>query len=510
MPRSTNGHARRATVALSAAIIAAPLMITSATQATAASGSSAIVTRSTLAASARQAALAPPNDVRPYQTRQSLLGTHIWYRQVSGGRTVVNGWYAVHRWRDGRVTVSDQRKDTDVVVRYRNPISDGAAVREALSAQPPDAAVAKRPSLMVLPAATSHGAAHQVWRVVTTDGDGVTATYIDAGSGETLRTDALAKEFTHRTPSGVTVTGHGRVFDPNPVVALQREGLTDRRDTNYPLIREAYRDVELRRLDGSHTLTGQWVRVINDNRATSNTDTYRYVRSNGLFEQVSAYYALDTLQAYIQNLGLADVNAEAQQILTNDIPDDNSFYNSVNDVIVTGTGGVDDAEDLEVVWHEYGHAILDDQVPGFGTSHQANSIGEGFGDYLAVTMSQKHSPNTEKTPWACVMDWDSTSYTSTKPHCLRRTDRHLNFPQHRDDEIHRAGQIWSAALWRMNRTLGRRVANQIILEAQFRFTTGITMPNAARKTVDTAKDLFPGHPKIAEQTRQAFQSRDIL
>ena len=110
------------------------------------------------------------------------------------------------------------------------------------------------------------------------------------------------------------------------MVALQREGLTDRHDTSDPLIRDAYNDVKLRRLDGSHSLKGQWVRITNGNRATSSTDTYRFGRANGMFEQVSAYYALDTLQAYIQNLGFTDVNAEAQKIHTNDIPDDNSFY----------------------------------------------------------------------------------------------------------------------------------------------------------------------------------------
>ena len=45
---------------------------------------------------------------------------------------------------------------------------------------------------------------------------------------------------------------------------------------------------------------------------------------------------------------------------------------------------MDDAEDAEVVVHEYGHSVQDDQVPGFGTTLQAGAIGEAFGDYLAV------------------------------------------------------------------------------------------------------------------------------
>ena len=124
-------------------------------------------------------------------------------------------------------------------------------------------------------------------------------------------------------------------------------------------------------------------------------------------------------------------------------------------------------------------------------------------------MSQKNSPDTKKTPWACVMDWDSTSYTSTEPHCLRRTDLNWTFPDHRNDEIHAAGQIWSRALWDMNKSLGRKVANQIILEAQFAFTPGITMPNAAKTTIQTAAALFPGDPTIEQKTRQAFQARQI-
>ena len=44
-----------------------------------------------------------------------------------------------------------------------------------------------------------------------------------------------------------------------------------------------------------------------------------------------------------------------------------------------------------MIWHEYGHAIQDDQVPDFGSTHQGGAIGEAFGDYMAVTMSQAYA-----------------------------------------------------------------------------------------------------------------------
>ena len=51
-----------------------------------------------------------------------------------------------------------------------------------------------------------------------------------------------------------------------------------------------------------------------------------------------------------------------------------------------GDGGVDDAEDADVIVHELGHAIQDAQVPGFGpgTKTEQAAIGEGFGDFLAA------------------------------------------------------------------------------------------------------------------------------
>jgi Zn-dependent M32 family carboxypeptidase len=47
-----------------------------------------------------------------------------------------------------------------------------------------------------------------------------------------------------------------------------------------------------------------------------------------------------------------------------------------------GKSGVDDAEGGWVIVHETGHAVHDAQVPGFGSSLEAGSIGEGVGRLL--------------------------------------------------------------------------------------------------------------------------------
>ena len=41
-----------------------------------------------------------------------------------------------------------------------------------------------------------------------------------------------------------------------------------------------------------------------------------------------------------------------------------------------------------MILHEYGHAIQDSQVTNFGSSPEGGAIGEAFGDYWAVTVTE--------------------------------------------------------------------------------------------------------------------------
>jgi hypothetical protein len=322
---------------------------------------------------------------------------------------------------------------------------------------------------------------------------------VDAATGRLIGRDLFVKEI------GARGTGSGRVFDPNPVVTLQDESLTDRKDADYPALQPAYFVRALTHLDGSGFLRGDFANVSGTTgRAKEKSLNFIYGRHDDRFEQTMAYFDVTGAQVYIQSLGFDDVNNEPQRVKADQFGGDNSFYSPQQDYIKVGKGGVDDGEDAEVIWHEYGHAIQDAQVPGFGEGHDAGSIGEGFGDYWAVTMSQ---PVSNGFDLPCVADWDSTSYTSEVPHCLRRTDLDLTVADE-TGKIHHDGQIWSRALWDINQNLGRDEANTIILEAQFFFAPETSFRDAALNTVEVAGDLYgPGAQAVVHQ---AFEDRGIL
>jgi zinc metalloprotease ZmpB len=318
------------------------------------------------------------------------------------------------------------------------------------------------------------------------------------------------------SPGPGSSTGTGSVFVPNPVQSLGDESLTDQKDADAAVPAAAYHDVTLTHLDGSGNLSGDYAVVVSETAspAFSPTNTFRYTRHQDEFEQVMAYYWVTEAQKYIQSLGFGTsrrpIDNRPQAVRINQFGQDNSFATDhPKNELRFGKGGVDDAEDAEVILHEYGHAIHFAQNFSFA-SEQAGAISEGFGDYWAVTVADVVSKSLgvpEHEPLPCVADWDSTSYTSAVPHCLRRVDTNLHFPADLNGEVHHDGQIWSRALWDIRQALGNVKADTIILQGSFDFP-GTGMPDLAIRTVAAARQLYG--TAAADAVRAAFAGRGIL
>jgi Zn-dependent metalloprotease len=230
-----------------------------------------------------------------------------------------------------------------------------------------------------------------------------------------------------------------------------------------------------------------------------------------------AYYWISEAQLYIQSLGFGStrpaVNRRPVPVRINQYGGDNSFFRDDKTDITYGKGGVDDAEDAEVVVHEYGHSVQNAQVPGFGTTPDSGAIGEGFSDYLAVEVSNWVTRSlgvTTRVTDACVADWDSTSYDTRADdglYCLRRVDGTKHYPEDLNPrrEVHADGELWSAALYRLRNLLADpATADTIVIGAQFDFTADTTFDAAARATYAYAQRYFPTK---AAKVRQAFVER---
>ena len=272
------------------------------------------------------------------------------------------------------------------------------------------------------------------WRIPASNPYGDWSVCIDAQTSEELSRMDLRR---------FSVTGAGQVFIPDPKTAIESDTLQDEGDSNAAIPEECYSTVDLLEIDdpvgGIYVLSGPYANTEpTTNRAEETSPDFFYLRQDDRFEEVMVYYHLDTYQRYIQSLGFDDIMNFSQSCNVNGTPDDNSWFSPMTGIITFGFGGVDDAEDADVIIHEYGHAIQHDILPGWTGGH-TGAMGEGFGDYIAGTYSLVINPDFH-SEW--VFTWDG--------HNQFWAGRWLNMPYHYPEnaggEIHDSGQLWSAGL----------------------------------------------------------------
>ena len=155
------------------------------------------------------------------------------------------------------------------------------------------------------------------------------------------------------------------------------------------------------------------------------------------------YHHLDRMQRHLQALGFVNLLDKPIRVNASARDQDQSYYFPGQKTLSFGRGGVDDAEDAEVILHEYGHAIQDAQVPGWGESMEGGAMGEGFGDFLAASFFADWKPARFRRLFG---SWDATvlQRKRTALPALRCLDCTRRYPRGITGEVHDDGEIWSA------------------------------------------------------------------
>ncbi len=415
---------------------------------------------------------------------ESPMGRHFVLQQKHRGVPVYGAEVKVHFNRRGEIVGVSNGYVTGIRLSSARPaFSAEAALALARSLAPP-APEFDASELAGLPAPSTKLVVYPVgdraelaWEVVLATGGPTWQIFIDAQSGKPLSAADLNKY----------ANGAGSVFRVNAVVATQNNSLRDQRDAASAVPVTAYMAVTLLGLAGNGFLDGLYASSSKTKRRVSNgSNSFLYDRSSDGFSEVMGYYYLDYAQRYIQSLGFSNVNNRRQVFSVNRYNQDNSFYSPGTKELTFGLGGVDDAEDADVIWHEYGHSMQDNQVPGFGSTLEAGSMGEGFSDYWAGTIGAQLSNGFQDT---CIAEWDAVSYSSSNPPCLRRLDSAKHYPEAVVGEVHDDGEIWSAALWQIRGAIGAGQADKVIIEHHFLLAPGASFNQAANALVTAAANL---------------------
>ena len=440
---------------------------------------SAASARSFLADNAQLLQLTDPADLQEVTTVASPLGTHVTFAQRYQGVRVFGAEVKVHFNQAGRVVALNNTSVPRLQLSTKPQVSAKGALAAALAMAPArsdDAAAPAAPELVIYADA---GAPQLAYQVIVPTGGPTLQVFVSAVTGEVIGEPSDLNQY--------LVNGTGQVFKDNAVVATQNNSLVDSNDSAAAVPTTAYSTVTLQGLNGANLLDGQFASGSDSkSRAAGTNNNFIFLRNTKAFSETMAYFHIDFAQRYIQSLGFTNVNNRQQVFAIDRSTADNSFYTPSTKKISYGTGGVDDAEDGEVIIHEYGHSVQDNQVPGFGAVEEGGAMGEGFGDYLGATVNSALTGDFQLT---CIAEWDATSYAAGVPHCLRRLDSTKHYPENKDGEVHDDGEMWSASLFQIRTALGAAKADKLILQAHFLLSSRATFSDGSNALVTAAINL---------------------
>ncbi|MDP1727740.1 MAG: T9SS type A sorting domain-containing protein [Bacteroidota bacterium] len=217
----------------------------------------------------------------------------------------------------------------------------------------------------------------------------------------------------------------------------------------------------------------------------SKINNFDFNRSHPAFREMMSLYHIEQYRGYLKSIGLpfdsmfvinVDVSAYQGQ--------DQSRFSSQNGnpSLFFGTGGVPDAEDADVIIHEYTHGITYFIAPHTTSGTERLAFEEANCDFMACQYSKALSDFN----WRLVFNWDG--------HNVYWEGRDANspnkYPKDLDPDFYKSSVIWSSMLNDMSLDMGRAVTTRILIASMYSYTENMSMQQAAELLVEADSLLY--------------------
>jgi parallel beta-helix repeat protein len=339
-----------------------------------------------------------------------------------------------------------------------------------------------------------------VWKInfITGQPTGDWQIFVDASSGEVLKIEDISVNY---------VNGQGKVFNPDPISALSDASLIDQNDSDYSEIQGAYQTVTLNNLDdpvgGIYYLQGRYAKSEDIESPTitpvTNTSaTFLYNRSQVGFEEANIYYHINTMREYIGSLGFNpvwDVGEYIRFDAHGNWGNHGSHYSPSNCYVSFGDLCIDDGEDQDVIIHEYGHAIHDAFIAGYGFGGDLRGVSEGIGDYLAISYRRQLSSfQADKIfPWdGNGESWSGRTLEPDYNYYEHWWLENFNWVDNYSEYIQ--GTLWASTMMDIeeNGSVGRDVATTLLLDGVSHVSISSPVHDVIYGMLQADRDLYDG------------------
>ena len=448
--------------------------------------------------------------------------TFRFYHTVNGVE-VFDSSYAIHVSNNNEVTYHSTTFDRNVETIDTNPtISETDALQTAIQALNVEGGISQQEVKLYV--YNKFETTKLVYRV-TINSEFITGHWeaiIDAKTNEVLSTKDIAiyengdrgiksvtsaksnrkgQHYEATVPSSTSsmlAPGTALIFDPDPLTKttnLYGGNFSDNNDNTNADLDAARTQVNLVDIDfdGSlYTLKGPYVEIAQLEAPSTGlfqqaSPDFNFNRQEQGFEAANCFHHLDQSFRYINDdLGIPLVSIYNGGVLRYDPHGlngaDNSYYSSGN--LVFGEGGVDDAEDMDVVLHELGHGLHDFITNGGLSNNQG--LSEGTGDYWANSYKRSLGFwDPADASYYYVFGWDG--HNPFWPG--RVTNYGAQYPGGLTGSIHTDGQIWASTLLEIWEIIGREKTDAAVWEG-IAMTSGSTnQQNAAIAVRQAAIDM---------------------
>ncbi len=342
------------------------------------------------------------------------------------------------------------------------------------------------------------GATRLVWRVVLVAENGPRGDWellVDASSGDVLRAE----------DKSAYDNGTGTIWTPDPLsenlATYSDTGYTDGNNADTQQLTDALVTVTLEGITqsgGNYTLSGPYAvcqdfDTPHDTGCPSQPSTdFSVTRSAMTFDAVMGYFHITTYLKYVnETLGIDAMPLNHPGGIHYDPHGfggaDNSQYSSAGENLTLGQGGVDDAQDADVIIHELGHGIHD-WITG-GNLSQVEGLSEGVGDYNAGSYSRdwpgQWTPSD--APYFWTFSWDG--HNPFWPGRVTNYELNHTYAQARNQEIHTAGQYWASCNLLVRDAIGGAVMDKAYFQGLSMTGANTNQMAAAQAVINAAAAL---------------------
>lgn len=234
------------------------------------------------------------------------------------------------------------------------------------------------------------------------------------------------------------------------------------------------------------------------------TDTFDFTRSQYQFEDVNAYYHIVAMSDYVEALGFESALPDTLVIDAHAYSggDFSSFNYGVSPVeLEFGEGGVDDAEDGEIVVHEFAHSLS--HFAGgdsYANTTDRSAMEEGNADYFSAAYSKDYTDFA----WRKMFNWDGHNPF------FRGIDigAQLKYPNQLTGNTNADREMWSTPLMCLYDKIGRGPTDTLVLEHLYYQSKTGTMPQMANIILQIDSMVFDG--RYEADIRECFSNHNLL